>query len=75
MNSPFYKIFVGMYEKSTDTKSDVEKLRKFGITPSIFKYKDGYSILVGSTLKHEVAENTMSTLIKKGFNSFLEEPN
>lgn len=75
MNSPFYKIFVGIYEKSTDTKSDVEKLRKFGITPSIFKYKDGYSILVGSTLKREVAENTMSTLMKKGFNSFLEEPN
>lgn len=74
MNSPFYRVFVGRYEKSTDTKSDVEKLRKFGVTPSVFKHKDGYSILVGSTLKREAAENTMSALIKKGFDAFLEEP-
>lgn len=40
----------------------------------MFKHKDGYSILVGSTLKREFAENTMSALIKKGFDAFLEEP-
>lgn len=74
MKSPFYRVFVGHYEKSTDGKSDMSKLREYGLTPSIFKIDDGYSILVVATLKSEVAENVLMNLIKRGFDAYLSEP-
>lgn len=74
MNCPFYRVFVGKYEKSTETKPTSEKLRKLGLTPSVFKTNDGYSLLISSSLRQEYAETLLTNLIRKGFDAYLEEP-
>lgn len=74
MKSPFYRIFVGHYDKPADSKSVVAKLREQGLTPSIFKVDDGYSILITATLNKEKAEMILVNLIKKGFDAFISEP-
>lgn len=74
MCCPFYRIFVGRFEKPADTKSTSEKLRKLGLTPSVFKYENGYSLLIASTLKREHAEAMLLKLLRKEFDAFLDEP-
>ena len=74
MKSPFYRIFVGHYEKPVDAKSDMTKLRELELKPSIFKIDDAYSILITAALKQDVAENILANLIKRGYDAFLSEP-
>lgn len=74
MKSPFYRIFVGHYKKTSELKSDLSKIREYGLFPSIFKEGDGYSIMVTATLKRDLAENVLTNLIKKGFDAYLKEP-
>lgn len=74
MKSPFYRVFVGHYDKTSDAKSDMARLREYGLTPSVFKVDSGYSVQVAATVKKDLAENVLVNLIKRGFDAYITEP-
>jgi len=68
-----YSVYVGQYEKSSDSKDDLKKLNNLGYKGYLFSMNNFYTLKVFSSVRKEMAAAIYKLMIKNGFSSFIQD--
>ena len=67
-----YSVYVGQYEKSSDSKNDLKKLNSLGYKGYLFSMNKFYTLKVFTSPRKEMADAILGIMVKNGFSAFLQ---